>query len=295
MLRQYAIVVVLTALGIPLLFVLYLWRSDIFRDIPARAVILAPLIGIGLSVAWWLWTGTRVAGAYGIPMSAGFQLIDVLDIGLAVSAGDAVLMLLPAVVVRMLRLPTIESLDGFVIGALGALAYTAAGTIIWLTPQFVSGLLAGYDPLRLVTRGILYGVFDPLTAAAAGGTMGLLLWFRPKTQAGRPRGIRLVLAMCTVVATLCYLGLYAINASAIAGVAESGFYLSFTVLALLTLRFAMQIAVLHEKPDAGSDQTVRCIHCEAAAPDMPFCPQCGVATRASSRAARRPRHLGLDP
>lgn len=287
LLRQLAPMVVLTCLGIPLLFVLYLWRSDIYRDIPARALVLTPLIGIALSVAWWLRTGATVANAYGIPLSAGFQLIDVLNIGLVVSMGDAVLMMVPAVVVRLLRPRMTESLDGFVVGALGSLAYTTAGTITWLAPQFISGLLDNYDSFRLLSRALLYGVFDPLTAAAAGGMMGIMLWYRPGRRAGGPGGIRVRLALCTLIGAGGYLGLYAVDAANVRQGAEDAINLAITLLTWLTLRLAMQIAVLHELPDEASGQPVRCIHCAATVPDMPFCPQCGAAQRASSRSARR--------
>ncbi|MFM9035466.1 MAG: zinc ribbon domain-containing protein [Mycobacterium sp.] len=285
LLGQIAPMVVLTCLGIPLLFLLYLWRSDIYRDIPAWALALASVIGIALSVAWWLWTGARVAGAYGIPLSAGFQLLDVLNLGLAVAAGDAALMMVPAVVVRLLRPRTVESLDGFVIGALGSLAYTTAGTITWLAPQHVAGLLDNYDPLRLLSRALLYGLFDPLTAAAAGGAMGILLWYRP----GQRAGVRWRLALCTLIGAACYLALYAVDAANVRPGTEDVINLAITLLAWLALRIAMQIAVLHELHDEASGRPVRCIHCSATVPDMPFCPQCGAAERASSRSARRVR------
>lgn len=288
-LRQLPLLVVMAALGIPLLFVLYLWRSDIFRDIPARAMVVAPLIGIALSVTWWVWTGERVADAYDIPLSAGFQLINVVNLGLAVSVGDAVLMAVPAVAVRLLRLPTIESLDGFVIGALGALAYTSSGTVTWLAPQFTTGLLDNYDSGRLLSRALVYGVFDPLIAAAAGGMMGLLLWFRPSGRLGQPQRQRLTLALCAAVGAGCYLALYAVDASNNRRVIELAVNLMITVLALLTLRFAIQIAVLHEVPDAPSDEEIRCIRCTSTVPGMPFCPRCGAAARGSSRSARRLR------
>lgn len=281
--------VVLTSFAIAMLFVVYLWRSDIFHDIPSRAMILTPLIGVALSVAWWLWTGAMVANSFGVSLSAGFQLKDVINVGLAVSAGDTVLMLVPAVVVRALRLPTIESLDGFVIGALGALAYTTAGTVTWLAPQFIAGLLDDYDSWRLLSRAVLYGVFDPLTAAAAGGTMGLLLWFRPSRRAGQPARLRVTLGICALVTASCYLGIYVVDALGIPRGWETTINLLITVVAWLTLRIAMQIAVLHEVPDQPTFQPVLCIHCEGTVPDMPFCPQCGVAGRASSRSARQLR------
>ena len=86
-----------------------------------------------------VWTGSRLADSCDIPVSAGFQLRNVVNMGLAVNATDSLLMLVPAVLVRLLRLPSVESLDGFVIGAFGALAYTTGG-VTWLATQFTAGL-----------------------------------------------------------------------------------------------------------------------------------------------------------
>ena len=55
-------------------------------------------------------------------------------------------MLVPVVVMRMARPRTRESLDGFVIGALGAIAFTAAATLTRMAPQFETGITAGDRP-----------------------------------------------------------------------------------------------------------------------------------------------------
>ena len=85
----------------------------------------------------------------------------------------------------------------------------------------------------------LYGIFDPLTAAAAGGMMGLLLWFlaRPtrRTAATTARD----------VGDLRRAGRLLLHRSVHHGRRqqsrwlESTISLMITVLALLTLRFAM--------------------------------------------------------
>ena len=60
-------------------------------------------------------------------------------------------------------------------------------------------------------------------------------------------------------------------------------------LALLLVRCAVQIALLHEAPDPATGAPVLCVHCERVVPDMPFCSACGAAARASSRTSRRMR------
>ena len=166
--------ITLVALGVPLLFVLYLWQSNLLRDLPNHALVIASVFGAALGVSWVLGTGGLVARSYGIPMAVGFVLQNVVGVGLTISVGGAALMVLPAVVVRLLKPPR-ESLDGFVIGALGALSFTGAATTTRLAPEFVSGLVENVRPLRLFIEAVLYGVTVPLTAAAVGGLIGILL------------------------------------------------------------------------------------------------------------------------
>ena len=98
-------------------------------------------------------------------------------------------MLVPAVVVRLWHPGTRESLDGFVIGALSAITFTAAATLTRLAPQFATGsdgTMIGPSSGLLVQAGI-QGVALPLTAAAMGGLVGAALWFEPARRLDRCR------------------------------------------------------------------------------------------------------------
>jgi hypothetical protein len=289
-LRLVGPLVIMIAFGIPLLFVVYLWQSDAFADIPFRALALAIAIGVGTGVGWWLWAGVQVAESYGIPLGVAAQLQDSLNIGMIVTVVGALLMVCPAIVVRLLGWTSGESLDGFVIGALGSLSHAAAGTITWFAPQFTAGLLQYYGPTRLFEEAFLYGLVDPITAAAAGGLIGLELWFRPDRRARRhPGRLRAALTIFTVAVLSLYIGVYAVDAAALPMAAEVGINTVLMALVLLTLRCAVQMALLHEEPDAASDRPVPCPHCEQTVPDTPFCQECGAAARASSRTWRRRR------
>lgn len=285
--------VTLVALGVPVLFMLYLWQADVLRDVPKRVFAVAAMLGIAFGVGWVWFTGGLVARTYGIPMAAGFVLQNLIGVGLLVSVGGAILMVLPAVLVRIVLIrndSSRESLDGFAVGALGALSFTGAATTTRLAPQFVAGLIDDVRPLRLLIEAVLYGVAVPLTAASAGGLIGMLLWFRPGKRAGEHRGaVRVVLAGFAVLVLGVYTVVWLIDASRLPKWPQLGLHILLTVFALLATRVCLQLALLHEKPDSFAGDPVLCVHCERVVPGMPFCPACGAAARASSRSSRRQR------
>lgn len=287
--------VTLAGLGLPLLFVLYLWQSGVLRDMPRHHFAVPVILGALLGAGWVLLTGGLVARSYGMPMATGLVLDHVVSVGLGLTVGGAVVMMIPAVVVRLSaprdsRSLQRESLDGFVVGAMGALTFTGISTLTNLAPQFVSGLFDDARPSGLLAEAAVYGIAAPLTAAATGGLMGLALWFRPGPRAGRhPRRIRAVLAMSTGILVALYMAVWLVYSARLPQVAATLLQLELAVPALLALRTGMQLALLHESQDPSTGQPWLCVRCERVVPEMAFCPACGAAVRASSRASRRER------
>ena len=276
--------------GGPLLFLVYLWQADALRDIPRRALLIAMVTGAGLAVSWWLYTGRLLAGSYGVTTASGLALQNVLtDFGLAVTVGGAVLMLLPAVLVRLLRVPVSEALDGFAIGAFGALSYSVAGTITWMMPQLVAGLIDSYGAWRLFKDALVYGVVDPVTTVALGGLVGLSLWFRPNATGRHRQRARAALTVCTILAAVFYVAVWTVDAMGLPQAVELVASLGLAVLALMTVRFAVQTALLHEASEPTTGDPILCVHCTKVVPDMPFCAACGAAAMASSYSSRRRR------
>ena len=60
-------------------------------------------------------------------------------------------------------------------------------------------------------------------------------------------------------------------------------------LALLAVRIAVHLALLHEAREEMRAALILCGECGHVVPDMAFCPNCGTATRASSRSSRKER------
>ena len=279
---------IFTTIGWPLLFLIYVWQSDAFRDIPLRIMAIAAALGIASGVGWWLAAGKVLADSYGVTTASSLALTKVVSTGFLITLGGTALMLLPAVVTRLFPLPVRESLDGFVIGAFGALWYQTAATATTLAPQFAEGLMLEQSATRILADSLTYGVVTPLATTAAGGLVGLSLWFRPDRRPGHnPGRARAALTICTVVAVGLYVTVWAVDSLSLSRMADVSLKLVVAVLAVLTARSAVQIALLHETPDPATGAPVLCVHCEAVVPDLPFCCACGAAARASSRSSRR--------
>ncbi len=199
-------------------------------------------------------TGTVVTRSYVVALGAGMTEGPVLWEWLAIPLGGAVLMLVPVVLVRMSRPAIRNSLDGFVIGSLWSISFTAAATLIQLAPQLATGLVARDRPVGglLVEAGIR-GVAMPLTAAAAGGMVGAALWFRRRMDMPlRLRGHAPGALLPGFVVLIVYAGLGLIDVAQLPQGVQLGLYTVITVLALLALWVVLHMALLREEHAPGS-------------------------------------------
>lgn len=291
--RLPAALITVAALGLPLLFLIYLQESDVYDDVPTGTLVATAGLGIGLGVGWVLLTGAVVAQAYDVGLGMGIAGSRILRDGLGVPIGGVVLMLVPALVVRLVRPGQREALDGFAIGALGALMFTAAAQMTRLSPQFAGGMIARSRPMNgLIVEAGIRGVAVPLTAAAVGGLIGTVLWFtRPENKKHQHRHyVRLVVAVFALVVLVLYASLGLVDVARMPQLLQLTLHLGVAAVALLALRVGLHLALLHEAHDEIlSDQPLLCQHCGHVVPDMAFCVACGAATRASSRSSRQAR------
>jgi hypothetical protein len=290
MLKWQAPLLAVGALGLPLLFHLYLVESDAYELLSRRALFVVAVVSAGLGIGWALATGEIIARSYAVAFGADMEFKQPLWEGILIPAAGALLFLVPTIVARLSRVGTQETLDGFLIGAVAALSFVPAATLTRLAPQFETGLTASDLPMSvLMTEATIRGLLVSVVAAAAGGAVGAALWFKPDPD-HRHGGERLAspaLSVTVVLVAFCVLGL--IDASPASQMRELAVYLAVAVFMVLWLRIVLHISLLREMHDPISHEPLLCEHCGHVVPDMAFCPACGVATRASSRKSRAAR------
>src|SRR3982074_2238021 len=69
LLRWQAPMIAISALGLPLVFVLYLYEADVYRDVTLRTLVPSAVLGIGLGVGWALATASLVSGFYDVSLA----------------------------------------------------------------------------------------------------------------------------------------------------------------------------------------------------------------------------------
>lgn len=284
-------VATISVLGVPMLFMLYAWQADVFRD-ARRQMISALVLGTVIGLWWWWFSGNLISQKYGVTTAAAQALQNALVAqGLIITLIGAVLTILPLPFIRLIPAPDTDSLDGFVIGAGGALAHMTASYVIWWMPQIVAGLVNSQTTsgVRMLQDTITYGVVDPFTTIALGGMVGVSLWFRPDPAGPHSRRARGAVILCAVMTAVLYAAVWGVDAEEWNRGVELLINLGLTVLALLALRIGLQIALLHEERELATGNPILCVYCETVVPDMAFCPVCGAAARAASRTSRNLR------
>ncbi len=237
LLRWQAALIAIAALGLPLIFVLYLYEIDVQRDLTIRSLVPTAVLGVGLGVGWALLTGAVISDYYDVSLGDTGVTRQALVAGVAIPIGGAVLTLVPAVIMRFVR-PTRESMDGFVIGALSAICFTSAAMLTRLAPEFETGLFAGDRPISvLLIQAGLQGVAVPLIATSLGGLVGASLWF------GRPK----LIVSSVLIMLIVYGGLGLSDLAPVSEALQFTVYAVVTVIALLALRIGLQIAMLREE------------------------------------------------
>lgn len=286
-LRLQAPMIAVAALGVPLLFQLYLQEADVYEDLPGLLLAVTAVLGAGLGVAWALLTADRVSKSISNQLLGDVDAGRLFTDGILIPLGGGALLLVPVIVAFLIRPPHVdESMDGFLLGSIGAVGFTAASTITRLAPQLKTGIVAHNRPVEsIIVEALLQGGAVPITAASLGGVVGAALWVRRRSQVHFGRWLATARVMVPV-ALLIYLVLGLIDYWQPPQETLLALHAVVAIIALLALRYGLHAVLLHEEHAVQIGPPRVCQHCEQVVPAMPFCPHCGHAARAASRSSR---------
>ena len=182
-------VIAISAVAVPLLFLIYVWEIDPLEVRFAVPTAIIFVVGAGLGVGWGLLLGPVVSNSLVPRLATSLATGGVLQSALLVPVVGQLLMVLPVAVARLWRPARSEALDGFTAGAAGALGLTLAATLTELTPLLRDGnLVVGSSLLANLTQAVVRGLTNPLIAAAVTGYIGAALWAR-RGAGSRPAAV----------------------------------------------------------------------------------------------------------
>jgi len=281
--------IAVAAIGIPLLFQLYVIEAGTYGDDVIVPAFVTLVIGAGLGIGW-----AQIAGPY-----VQHDLLPVFAPSLTTTTAFAAAVLVPVVGQLLMLVPVLllvatrrsdESLDGFVFGAAGALGFTAAATIAELSSRLSGGVLAHQPFLDVLTEALIRGVSVPLVAAFATGLFGATAWVRRRDDSAptAARGVWLTSPIAAVViALVVQIGLGYAEIARLDQAVLVVVYLGAVLVLMGFLRAGLHHVLLHEQHDFAVGPPRTCPSCHHLVPAMPFCPQCGVAQNATSKSHRR--------
>ena len=282
--------ILFAAFLVPVLYLIYLYEAQIYRDEPAS--VIGFTIGGGLILGIVV---TVVLDRLINPLSlAGFGT-DVGAIVLAVVIVPIVQELLkpiPALVLwRTKRFP--ETVDGLVFGVAAGLGFSVAESLIQFSNVIV-GQPFRTDPANWIYPLIGIAVLNPLLQGSATGVIVASLWRMNRLKV-EPRAIA-GLAVALGGHILSSLGSYVLVQAAVGQLTVLAWQAAVVVGLLLYIRYLLHTSLLQEATHMGFVETV-CPHCHKHIIASSFCPSCGIALSVAPiyvKRARKPATATVD-
>ena len=257
---------------IPVLYLIYLYEAEVYRDQPAL-VLGVTLVGgllLGLLV-------TIVADRIiGLALPRGGTAL--VGYALIVPIIQLIVMPLPALLLRGRGFD--ETVDGLVFGVAAGLGFSIAESIVRFSDVFTNiGVHA--QSASWIFPLVSVAVLIPLLHGSAAGAIAASLW----RQRSGPRGKTLSTYGIPValLATLLFytVGQYLTDNNVAPLIVLIYQAIPITLL-LVYMRFLLHYALLEEALDFGY-RAVICFNCHRHVMAAGFCPNCGVALSASPR------------
>jgi RsiW-degrading membrane proteinase PrsW (M82 family) len=288
--RYVPIAIVAAALFVPLLYLFYFYDAEIYEGEPLRVLASTFLIGAILGALLNLGLYRAILStAYTLPgegPSSSFLLLS----GVVLPVAALALSLVGPLILFFARPRFAEILDGLAFGVAAGLGFAAAQSVVFAW-QLIAGPLQqqGGDASSWALPTIKTAILLPLLYAAATGLICAVLWLRrDPLPTSRKLGwlaswpVAVVLALLAMIVPALGSALWGGQLAALL------WYGATLVVMILLVRHVLHVGLVEKAHELGHGSTLTCPKCHHPAPDLPFCPTCGVALRSAATRARRP-------
>ncbi|MBV8194664.1 MAG: PrsW family intramembrane metalloprotease, partial [Candidatus Dormibacteraeota bacterium] len=257
---------------IPVLYLIYLYEAEVYRDEPALVLGVTLIGGLLLGLLVTI-VADRILG-FALPTSG----TAVVGYALIVPIIQLIVMPLPALLLRGRGFE--ETVDGLVFGVAAGLGFSVAESIVRFS-DVIANTGVRTNSASWIFPLISVAVLVPLLHGSTAGAIAASVWRSRK--GARARALSTYGIPAALIATLLFytLGQWLSNTGV--GPLIVLIYQAVTIAMLLVyIRFLLHYALLEEARDLGFHPVI-CFNCHRHVMAAGFCPNCGVALSASPR------------
>jgi RsiW-degrading membrane proteinase PrsW (M82 family) len=275
---------------VPVLYLIYLYEAQVYRDEPALVLgfTLGGGIILGLVVTVVVTLLYDPFRDFGNPFrGGGASLGGLLFIGLLLPVVQEAVKPLPALFLPN-RADFPETVDGLVFGIAAGLGFSLAESLIGFS-SVLTGLPVLTEPGNWIFTLATLAVFQPLLQASATGMIVATVW---RYRRGRFSGRELGGVAMAVLAHVAFAeGTQVLRDATVSPLLILVWQALIVGSLLVYIRYLLHYALMEEAAHMGFAETI-CPNCHMHIVAAGFCPNCGVALSAaptSVKRGRRPR------
>jgi hypothetical protein len=284
--------ILLSAFLVPVLYLIYLYEAQVYRDEPA--IVLGFTLGGGIIIGIVATVFERIVYnpfqyAANPFTNAGVNIGGLLIVGLLLPVVQEVLKPLPAFFLPK-RADFPETVDGLVFGVAAGLGFSLAQALIGFS-AVLTGLPAHVEPGNWIYDLTTLAVFQPLLQGSATGMIVAAIWrWRRGRLAGREIG---AVAMAGIAHIAFAGGTQLMRETSVSPLFILIWQAAIVGALLIYIRYLLHHALLEEAAHMGYAETV-CPSCHMHIVASGFCPNCGMALTAAPNAVKRSRRPRVE-
>ena len=284
--------ILVSAFLVPVLYLIYLYEAQVYRDEPA--LVLGFTIGGGIVLGIVVTVLERLVYNPLLlnpnPLgNSGVNIVALLGVGLFVPLVQEAVKPLPAWLLPNRRdFP--ETVDGLVFGVAAGLGFSLAESLVGFS-SVLANLPAHVAPGNWIFDLATLAVFQPLLQGSATGMVVATIWrYRRGRLAGREIG---GIAMAVIAHVAFSLGTVLMKETTVNGLFILVWQAAIVGALLIYIRFVLHHSLLEEAAHMGYAETV-CPSCHMHMVASGFCPNCGMALTAAPNSVKRSRRPRVE-